>query len=101
MYSRLTPDPLIISWRGRQLRVRHDDPRIGPMRQVRLTHRDLDSWVDVRRGEWDGRWLAVADLAGEPDIGTGLGPREAAKAAPASLGEPHATEIAESGLDSS
>ena len=25
----MTPDPLIIAWRGRQLRVRHDDPRIG------------------------------------------------------------------------
>ena len=24
------PDPLIIAWSGRQLRVRHDDPRIGP-----------------------------------------------------------------------
>jgi len=26
----MTPDPLVIAWRGRQLRVRHDDPRIGP-----------------------------------------------------------------------
>ena len=25
-----TPDPLIIPWQGRQLRVRHDDPRLGP-----------------------------------------------------------------------
>lgn len=24
------PDPLVISWHGCQLRVRHDDPRIGP-----------------------------------------------------------------------
>lgn len=23
-------DPLIISWQGRQLRVRHDDPHLGP-----------------------------------------------------------------------
>ena len=24
------PDPLVISWQGRQVRVRHDDPRVGP-----------------------------------------------------------------------
>ena len=26
----MTPDPLIISWQGRQLRVRHDDPQLKP-----------------------------------------------------------------------
>jgi hypothetical protein len=25
-----SPDPLIIPWQGQQLRVRHDDPRLGP-----------------------------------------------------------------------
>jgi len=24
------PDPLVISWQGRPLRIRHDDPRLGP-----------------------------------------------------------------------
>jgi hypothetical protein len=24
------PEPLIISWQGRELRVRHDDPHLGP-----------------------------------------------------------------------
>ena len=24
------PDPLVISWQGRSVRVRHDDPRLGP-----------------------------------------------------------------------
>ncbi len=24
------PDPLVISWQGQQLRVGHDDPRLGP-----------------------------------------------------------------------
>ena len=24
------PEPLIVSWRGRQVRIRHDDPRLGP-----------------------------------------------------------------------
>lgn len=30
----MKPDPLVIAWRGRQLRVRHDDHRIGPYTQV-------------------------------------------------------------------
>jgi hypothetical protein len=25
-----SPDPLTVPWRGRQLRVRHDDPHLGP-----------------------------------------------------------------------
>ena len=26
----MKPDPLTISWQGRQLRVRHDDPKLRP-----------------------------------------------------------------------
>ena len=29
----MKPDPLIIPWQGRQLRVRHDDPGLGPYTQ--------------------------------------------------------------------
>jgi len=36
------------------------------------------------------------DLADEPDVGTGIEPREALRAALAALGEPYATEMAES-----
>jgi hypothetical protein len=25
-----SPEPLIVSWQGRQVRVRHDDPHLGP-----------------------------------------------------------------------
>ncbi len=28
------PDPLVIPWCGRQLRVRHDDPGLGPYTQA-------------------------------------------------------------------
>jgi len=35
---------------------------------LRLTHPGLDFWIDVRFLELDGRWLAVADLAGSPEI---------------------------------
>jgi hypothetical protein len=30
----VTPEPLVIPWRGHRLRVRHDDPRIGPYSPV-------------------------------------------------------------------
>jgi len=25
-----SPEPLIVTWQGRQVRIRHDDPRLGP-----------------------------------------------------------------------
>ena len=65
------------------------------MLHLRLTHPGLDFFVDVRLREWDGRWLAVADLADEPDIGTGEDPRQALRGALVALGEPIATEMAE------
>ncbi len=47
------------------------------MQHPRLTHPDLDFWIDVRIREFDGRWLAVADLTDTPEIGTGEEPRAA------------------------
>jgi hypothetical protein len=42
------------------------------VRRLRLTHPDLDFWVDMRVRGFEGRrWLAVADLAGVPEVGTG------------------------------
>lgn len=61
--------------------ARYDDQ----MRQLRLTHPAVDFWVDVRLREFDGHWLAVADLADQPDIGVGFGPREALREALDSL----------------
>ena len=26
----MKPDPLVLTWQGRQLRIRHDDPHLGP-----------------------------------------------------------------------
>jgi hypothetical protein len=51
--------------------------------------------IAVRLREFGGRWLAGADIAGEPDIGIGMQPREAIRDALASLGEPYASELAE------
>ena len=61
---------------------------------LRLRHPDLAFHVDVTLTEHEGRWLAVAMLADEPDIGTGDDPREALRAALAALGEPFASELA-------
>ena len=47
------------------------------MRRLRLTHPALDFWIDVRVRQLNGRWLAVADLAGEPDVGLSFAPNEA------------------------
>ena len=47
------------------------------MQDPRLTHPALDFWIDVRLREFEGRWLAVADLADTPQVGSGDTPAEA------------------------
>lgn len=51
------------------------------MRHVRLTHPTLDFWIDIRLRQLSGRWLAVADLAGTPELGTGDMPEQALRGA--------------------
>jgi hypothetical protein len=63
---------------------------------LRLRHPDLPFRIDVTLSEKGGRWLAVAMLADEPDIGTGEGPRQALHAAPEALGESYASDLAAS-----
>jgi hypothetical protein len=58
--------------------------------QFRLTAAGLDFWVDVHLRSWGHRWLAVAELGGEPEIGLGRTARQALERALASLGR-HAT----------
>ena len=48
---------------------------------LRLRHPDLAFRVDVTLTEHEGRWLATAMLADEPDIGTGDDRRGALRAA--------------------
>ena len=72
-----------------------DGPQMTAMR-LRLRHPDLDFYVDVTLAEIEGRWLAVAMLADEPDIGAGHEPRVALRSALAALGEQYATEMAAS-----
>ena len=66
------------------------------MQHLRLIHPDPDFWVDVCLREFDGRWLAVPDLADEPDIGTSEDPRVALREALMALGERLADELAAS-----
>lgn len=57
-----------------------------PTMQLRLTAPIIDFWVDVRLRSWHDRWLAVADIAGEPEIGLGRSARQALERALAGLG---------------
>lgn len=36
---------------------------------LRLTDPDLDFWIDLRLGKFGRAWMAVADLAGTPEVG--------------------------------
>jgi hypothetical protein len=36
---------------------------------IRVTDPDLDFWVDIRLLRFRGKWMAVADLAGTPEVG--------------------------------
>ena len=70
------------------------------MQHLRLTHPDLDFWVDVTIHERDGRRMATADLAEDSrDVGVEDTPQEAVRAALRSLGEPYASEMADEVTD--
>jgi hypothetical protein len=66
------------------------------VQHLRLTHPELDFWIDVRLREFGGKWLAVADLAEAPDIGTSEDSIEAVRDALMALGPRLAGELAAS-----
>lgn len=68
------------------------------MRHLRLTHPALDFWIDVRVREFDGRWLAVADLADQPEVGVGETVGEALDGALAVFGPPVADDLRRSAI---
>jgi hypothetical protein len=53
----------------------------------RLQAPTLDFGVDVCLREFSGRWLAVAEISGEGEIGLGGSTSETLSASPASLGD--------------
>ena len=54
---------------------------------ARLASQELGVDVGIRLRQLDGRWLAVADFGGQPEVGIGATPRVALAAALATLGE--------------
>ena len=60
--------------------------------ELRLTHPDLDFWVDVTVHERHGRFMATAEAS--RDVVVGHTPQEAVRAALQALGEPLASEMA-------
>ncbi len=62
------------------------NPRLVSV-NTRLRCEDLDLDVEIRLRELGGRWLAVAEFGGEPEVGIGANPRVALAAALATLGE--------------
>jgi hypothetical protein len=52
-----------------------------------LASAELGLEVEIRIRQLDGRWLAVADFGGEPEVGIGATPRAALAASLATLGE--------------
>lgn len=53
---------------------------------VRIGAAQLDFYVDVRLRNFDGQWLAVAAICGEPEMGLGHSAHEALAACLSSLG---------------
>lgn len=60
---------------------------------TRLASEELGLDVEIRLRQLDGRWLAVADFGGQPEVGIGATPRVALAAALATLGERAASTL--------
>lgn len=64
----------------------HGQPHLVSV-NARIGSEELGLQAEIRIRQLDGRWLAVADFGGEPEVGIGATPRIALAAALASLGE--------------
>jgi hypothetical protein len=54
--------------------------------RVRIEAPNLDFYVDVRLRNFEGRCLAVAQIAGDPEVGVGMSATEAVTSSLSSLG---------------
>lgn len=61
--------------------------------EFRLSSPRLDFYVDARLHDFSGRWLAVADIAGDMEIGLGRTAGDALVASLASLGVEAVTHL--------
>ncbi len=60
---------------------------------TRLSSPELGLDIEVRLRELDGRWLAVAEFDGDPEVGIGATPRAALAASLATLGDRSAAAL--------
>ena len=60
---------------------------------TRLSSPELGLDVEIRLRELDGRWLAVAEFDGDPEVGIGATPRAALAASLATLGDRSAAAL--------
>ena len=60
---------------------------------ARFTVPELGLDVEIRLRQLDGRWIAVADFGGEPEVGIGANPRDALAASLATLGSRTAAAV--------
>lgn len=67
-------------------------PRVVSV-NVNLASADLGIEVQIRLRQLEGRWLAVADFGGDPEVGIGGTPRAALEASLATLGKRAATVL--------
>lgn len=58
-----------------------------------LASADLGIDVEIRLRQLNGRWMAVADFDGDPEVGIGATPRAALEASLATLGKRAATML--------
>jgi hypothetical protein len=61
--------------------------------QFRLRHESVPFWVDVHLRCFGDRWLAVAEIAGELELGLGQSPGEALHMSLVSLGPAAASAL--------
>ena len=66
--------------------MQHQQPHLISV-NTRLASAELGLDVGIRLWELNGRWLAVAEFGGEPEVGIGATPRVALAAALATLGQ--------------
>ena len=74
---------------------RSDEGDLG-IDHIRLSTPLLDFWVDLRLFSSEDRWMAVAVIADEPEIGLGMSRHEAIGRALEALGTEAATAFVES-----
>ena len=64
----------------------NDQPRLVSV-NAHIGSAELGIEAEIRLRQLDGRWLAVADFGGEPEVGIGATPRAALAASLATLGQ--------------